>query len=102
MPARILESLHKQPKDNNLKRTLTGRALQEARRRIFLAHSYRCAGCKRVTAAYRLHLDHIVPIDDGGSDAESNLQPLCTGPDSCHEKKTNRERARRGDGRKSL
>ena len=37
----------------------------------------------RVVAA--IHVDHIRPRRDGGSDAEDNLQSLCH---SCHSKKT--------------
>jgi 5-methylcytosine-specific restriction protein A len=32
--------------------------------------------------------DHIVPLAEGGTDATSNLQPLCQ---SCHNAKTMRE-----------
>lgn len=32
-----------------------------------------------------IHVDHIVPRADGGTDAEGNLQPLC---ETCHARKT--------------
>lgn len=35
--------------------------------------------------------DHIVPLEEGGTDANDNIQPLC---DSCHDIKSKAERAR--------
>lgn len=76
------------------KRTLRGRRLQRIRQRIFEQAGYRCAGCKRITPD--LELDHIIPLEQGGKDEESNYQPLCAdGRESCHAKKTARERADR-------
>ena len=37
-----------------------------------------------------LHVDHIIPVDRGGTDDESNLQTLCI---DCHNQKTAAERA---------
>ena len=35
--------------------------------------------------------DHIVALEDGGEDVESNVQPICA---ACHEVKSEAERAR--------
>lgn len=41
------------------------------------------------------HVDHVVPIEDGGDPwDEANLQPLCH---PCHSRKTAQDRARRHD-----
>lgn len=40
-----------------------------------LRFSYRCVKCG--TNEYNLERDHIKPIYQGGSDAISNIQPLC-------------------------
>lgn len=46
----------------------------------------RCEKCGR--RGVRLELDHIIPIADGGTNEESNLQLLCR---PCHLKKTHQE-----------
>ncbi|RYE73276.1 MAG: HNH endonuclease [Oxalobacteraceae bacterium] len=54
-----------------------------------------CAKCGRLWMSNRDHIDHIVPREQGGSNDESNLQPLCNEP--CHAEKTAAEaRARSG------
>lgn len=53
-----------------------------------------CMGVGVVTAANEV--DHIIPLRDGGTNEDANLQPLCK---SCHSKKTRREKA---GGSKSL
>lgn len=66
-----------------------GRALQTRRRKWF-ARDPLCKRCKdagRVSLA--VDLDHVVPIEHGGADDESNLQGLC-GP--CHAEKTAEDR----------
>lgn len=72
---------------------LTGRALQERNDRIKARDGWRCKGCGRVTT--ELDVDHIVPLSQGGSDHEINLQSLCRGPDGCHEAKSRIERGNR-------
>ena len=59
-------------------RRRAGAGYDRMRRRILDAHGWRCARCGR---AGRLELHHVTPIDKGGEDIESNLQPLCR---PCH------------------
>jgi len=53
-----------------------------------------CAECwnrhRRITEA--TEVDHIVRLEDGGTDAETNLQSLCH---DCHARKTARENGAR-------
>jgi 5-methylcytosine-specific restriction endonuclease McrA len=72
-----------------------GRAWMEARRRVALAHDYRCAGCGCVWVPHRDQIDHKMPLEQGGSNDDSNLQPLCS---DCHERKTSAEAAARAAG----
>lgn len=62
-----------------------GRAWMETRERIALKHGYRCACCNCIWVSQRDQIDHIVPREQGGSNEDSNLQPLCN---ACHEAKT--------------
>lgn len=46
----------------------------------------KCAGCKK--KVQRLHLDHIIPLADGGAHNLENMQLLCV---TCHREKTGDE-----------
>ena len=77
-----------------------GRAWMAKRQRVAAAHGFRCAACNLVLLPGKLpdgrsrwQCDHIVPREQGGSNDESNLQPLCTTP--CHEAKSAEEAAGR-------
>lgn len=64
---------------------LRGRALQ-AERKAWFARKPLCAECERhgrLRAA--VELDHIVALDNGGTDDPSNKQGLCA---PCHKAKT--------------
>lgn len=63
-----------------------GRAWMATRERVAERHGCRCAQCGAVWVSNRDHIDHIVELADGGSNADSNLQPLCDVP--CHKAKT--------------
>ncbi|MDR5825843.1 HNH endonuclease signature motif containing protein [Caballeronia sp. LZ043] len=65
------------------------------RERVALAHGYRCSICGRVWQAHLDQIDHDVPLEQGGSNDDSNLRPLC---DPCHKAKTADEARRRGGG----
>jgi 5-methylcytosine-specific restriction protein A len=75
---------------------IRGRELQRRRAKLF-AREPLCRLCKahgRVTAA--TIRDHIKPLAEGGTDADSNIQPLCL---DCSDAKTAAESAR---GRKRM
>ncbi len=67
------------------------RVLPTERHAIALVFEHRCASC-RVLLPIGWHLDHVVPLSDGGADEDSNMQPLCT---PCHTLKTALENAAR-------
>jgi 5-methylcytosine-specific restriction endonuclease McrA len=63
------------------------------RERILVRDSFTCAVCHRVIGGKAAHVDHILPLDDGGTDDDANLQTLCS---SCHGRKTRAEQRARG------
>jgi 5-methylcytosine-specific restriction endonuclease McrA len=65
------------------------------RERILIRDAFTCADCGRVTSGQAAHVDHIIPLEDGGTDADANLQTMCS---SCHGRKTRREQRQRGLG----
>lgn len=69
-----------------------GRKWMNTRSRVALAHGYRCAGCGLTWIPGRDQIDHKVPLEQGGSNEDSNLQPLC---DECHKAKTAEEQRTR-------
>lgn len=72
-----------------------GRAWMAKRQRVALAHGYLCAGCGLTWRSHHDQIDHRIPREQGGSNDESNLQPLCL---PCHQAKTAAEAARRARG----
>lgn len=70
---------------------VTGRKLQTMRAALF-TRSPLCVMCEekgRTTLATQR--DHIVPLAEGGADADDNVQALCA---ACHELKSKAESAR--------
>ncbi|MDQ7982174.1 HNH endonuclease [Paraburkholderia sp. SARCC-3016] len=65
---------------------ITGRLGVAQRLRIRERDGYRCRCCNRAVRVGQI--DHIVPLDKGGSNDDSNMQLLC---DDCHVDKTNRD-----------
>lgn len=63
------------------------------RLRILRRDAWVCSACKRVTLGQTAHVDHIMPLEEGGTDDDGNLQTLCS---SCHGAKTRAEQRRRG------
>lgn len=61
------------------------------RQRILIRDAYRCCDCGKVAAD--AHVDHVVPLEDGGTDADGNLAVRCP---SCHGRKTRAEQGRKG------
>lgn len=74
---------------------IRGAELQRRRAELFAREPW-CRPCaqagRKTVATIR---DHIVNLQDGGTEDESNIQPIC---DVCHEAKT-RDEARRGQRR---
>ena len=70
---------------------LRGRALQTRNNRIKARDLYTCQECGIVTT--ELEVDHRIPISQGGSDDDTNLQCLCVNADGtgCHAAKSKRE-----------
>ncbi len=74
---------------------VTGRALQARNARIKLRDRHTCAACGRVSLDH--DVDHRIPLTQGGSEADDNLQLLCSGKDQkgndrCHNRKSQTER----------
>jgi 5-methylcytosine-specific restriction protein A len=65
-----------------------GRRLQRLRHQLFRGQPF-CARCHVEVATVR---DHVVPLAEGGLDAESNVQALCQ---TCSDAKT-KDESRRG------
>lgn len=61
--------------------------------RIAIRDAYICRECGMLAYGKDGHADHIVPLEEGGSDTDSNLAWMCS---RCHGRKTNREQRRRG------
>lgn len=70
-----------------------GEAWQNTRARIARRDGYVCAKCGRAWLPSRDHVDHRIPLEQGGSNDDSNLQLLCDTP--CHAEKTAAEAAAR-------
>lgn len=76
----------------------SGRKLQAQRRRLFERNPL-CAACERKGLVEAATIrDHIVPLQEGGSDDDENIQGLC---ERCHDAKTKAE-AKRGQGTKLI
>ena len=66
----------------------------KARRlRILRRDAFVCRACSRVIYGQAAHVDHVQPLEEGGTDEDANLQTLCQ---SCHGTKTRAEQRRRG------
>lgn len=75
-------------------RRVRGREWMETRKRILERDSYACCACGQV--GMMNEIDHIVPLEQGGSHADANLQTLCR---RCHAAKTaDEQRARHNPG----
>lgn len=61
--------------------------------RIGTRDAFVCKDCGRVAYGKEGHADHRVPLEDGGSDDDENLDWRCS---RCHGKKTREEQRRRG------
>ncbi len=71
---------------------IRGRKWVETRQRIAVTQQFKCQGCGRVWLPWRDQVDHDVPLEQGGSNDDRNLNLLC---DDCHKAKTADEAAAR-------
>lgn len=77
-----------------------GSAWMAIRQRVKLRDSHTCAGCGSIRNDHEV--DHIVPLEQGGTDEMSNLQLLCAWFDDtgvkrgCHADKSAIEAKERG------
>jgi 5-methylcytosine-specific restriction protein A len=62
-----------------------GSTWKKLRRLIAAQRPAVCVRCGRADVSARMHLDHIRPLGQGGSNDPANLQWLCA---SCHSQKT--------------
>lgn len=66
--------------------------------RIFQAADGRCHICKRkLGPADDWECEHVIALENGGTDADSNLAPACSW---CHADKTTDDHAQAGHGRR--
>ena len=63
------------------------------RERILIRDAFTCRSCSRVVDGQAAHVDHIIPLEDFGTDDDANLQTLCS---SCHGRKTREEQRQKG------
>jgi 5-methylcytosine-specific restriction protein A len=69
---------------------MSGRKLQTRNFRIKLRDRFTCqCGCGRIGTERELEIDHRVPLYDGGTEDDSNLQTMLI---ECHERKSQAER----------
>jgi 5-methylcytosine-specific restriction protein A len=66
-----------------------GRSWQRKRETVLLGADCMCVLCKVAAAT---EVDHVTPLEQGGSNSETNLQPLCH---DCHAAKTKQEQRTR-------
>lgn len=62
-----------------------GRKWVATRQRVAVDQQFKCQGCGCVWLPWRDQVDHRVPLEQGGSNDDDNLDLLC---DDCHAKKT--------------
>lgn len=68
---------------------LRGDTWMTIRRRILLRDKFACQSCG--TVRMDNEVDHRIPLEQGGTNQDDNLQTLCSGPDGCHARKTKQE-----------
>ena len=74
---------------DNSKRTVRGAAYAHARRSLF-ARTPLCVSCQsRGRDTLATIRDHVIPLEWGGADDDSNVQALCV---ACHDEKSKHER----------
>ncbi|MFT0167496.1 HNH endonuclease [Paraburkholderia mimosarum] len=74
---------------------IRGRRWMETRKRVALDQQFTCRRCGLVWLPWRDQVDHRVPLEQGGSNDDDNLDLLC---DDCHKLKTAEEASARARG----
>lgn len=69
---------------------------RQFRAKFCLARGGVCANCTSKVRGKTWEIDHIVSLENGGTNDESNLQLLCAG---CHKLKTSNDRMRAAKSR---
>ena len=72
---------------------IRGRAWMSTRQRIQQRDMCTCRACGLVRMDHEV--DHIVPLEQGGSNDDANMQLLCSGPGRCHARKSASEAKQR-------
>jgi 5-methylcytosine-specific restriction protein A len=67
---------------------IRGTSWQNLRAEVFKRDGFKCVACERVLAMHHGEVDHVTPLEQGGTNALHNLQLLCV---PCHAEKTARE-----------
>ncbi|MFM0326095.1 HNH endonuclease [Caballeronia glebae] len=67
----------------------------KTRQRVAVDQQFKCQRCGCVWLPWRDQVDHRVPLEQGGSNDDSNLDLLC---DGCHKAKTADEARMRSSG----
>lgn len=69
-----------------------GRPWRRLREQVLKRDGHLCQSCRsKGELVLANEVDHIVPLAEGGTDSEANLQAICR---SCHDAKTKAEAAR--------
>lgn len=93
MPARAVKILETTP---GATPRIKGRAWEKIRQRVLKAHDYLCVRCVQAEFPRMAEeVDHVIPLEVGGSNDDSNLQPLCS---PHHAEKTAQEARERHRG----
>lgn len=79
----IKSSKSKTKPKSNKRKSLT----KSIRHEVFVRDEYKCVECGATKESVTLHVDHIIPVAQGGTDELSNLQTLC---EACNLSKSNR------------
>lgn len=72
---------------------IRGRTWMATRQRIAKAYNYTCVDCGLIWRSHIDQIDHDVPLEQGGSNDDSNLKLRCN---ACHKDKTRAERKDKG------
>lgn len=72
---------------------IAGYTWMKIRRAVMVRDQFACQACGRVGTDHEV--DHVVPLEQGGSNDMSNLSLLCV---ECHKAKTASEATRRAGG----